>query len=218
MRWDRHLNPEQVNRMLNNRGPLYLVEYGKKEYLVIPRDAEKEGKGWWVLDEDGDLFHEYKFMKKLGVDIIGLGFDQLLNIFFDENETINKSDLTESQKKYLSNLNLEMFSKILNLFMRSNYSWWKEIKIDKFDYIGKKVYHLHGTLKVDEEWLNKQLYIFRNHPMDLNELTLGDIIYPDLGDELTSDIISVMNSTIKNEKNAKTNLILPFRYLKVIPE
>jgi hypothetical protein len=87
-----------MNRILNNRGPLYLVEYGKKEYIVIPSDSEKEGKGWWVLDQDGDLFHEYKFMNKLGVDIIGLGFDQLLNIFFDENETINKSDLTESQR------------------------------------------------------------------------------------------------------------------------
>jgi hypothetical protein len=101
--------------------------------------------------------------------------------------------------------------------MRSNYSWWKEIKIDKFDYNGRKTYNLHGTLKVDEEWLNKQLYIFRNHPMDLNKLTLGDIIYPDLGDELRSDIISVMNSTIKNEKDSKIDLT-PFRYLKVIPE
>jgi hypothetical protein len=80
----------QMNIILNNRGPLYLVEYGKKEYLVIPRDAEEEGKGWWVLDQYGDLFHEYKFMKKLGVDIIGLGFDQLLNIFFDEKESINE--------------------------------------------------------------------------------------------------------------------------------
>lgn len=101
--------------------------------------------------------------------------------------------------------------------MRSNYSWWKEIKIDKFDYNGKKEYSLHGTLKVDEEWLNKQLYIFRNLPMDLNALTLGDVIYPDLGDELRSDIISVMNSTIKNEKDPKINLTA-FRYLKVIPE
>jgi len=125
--------------------------------------------------------------------------------------------ITESQKKYLSNLNLEMFSKILNLYMRSNYSWWKEIKIDKFDYIGEKTYSLYGTLKVDEEWLDKQLYIFRNHPMDLNALTLGDVIYPDLGDELRSDIISVINSTIKNEKDPEIDLIL-FRYLKVIPE
>jgi hypothetical protein len=153
----------------------------------------------------------------LGVDIIGLGFDQLLNIFFDENETINKSDLTESQKKYLSKISLEKFSKILNLFMRSNYSWWKEIKIDKFDYIGKKEYSLHGTLKVDEECFSKQLDMFRNAPMDFNALTLGDIISGAMGDELRSDIISVMNSTIKNEKDPKINLS-PFRYLKVIPE
>jgi hypothetical protein len=77
-----------MNIILNNRGPLYLVEYGKKEYIVIPRDSEKEGKGWWVLDQDGDLSHEYDFMKKLGVHIIGLDFDQLLNMFFDENETV----------------------------------------------------------------------------------------------------------------------------------
>ncbi len=125
--------------------------------------------------------------------------------------------ITESQKKYLSKISLEMFSKILNLFMRSNYSWWKEIKIDKFDYNGKKEYSLHGTLKVDEEWLSKQIYMFRNAPIDINELTLGDVIYPDLGDELRSDIISVMNSTIKNEKDPKINLT-SFRYLKVIPE
>jgi hypothetical protein len=125
--------------------------------------------------------------------------------------------ITESQKKYLSNISLEKFSKILNIFMRSNYSWWKEIKIDKFDYIGKKEYSLHGTLKVDEEWFSKQLDMFRNAPKDLDELTLGDIISGAMGDELRSDIISVMNSTIKNEKDAKINLS-PFRYLKVIPE
>lgn len=109
--WDNNFfSPQQMNRILNNRGPLYLVEYGKKEYLVIPRDAEKEGKGWWVLDQYGDLFHEYKFMQILGVDIIGLGFDQLLNIFFDENETIKESNyktrrviITESKiKKYVN--------------------------------------------------------------------------------------------------------------------
>ena len=103
--WDNNFfSPQQMNRILNNRGPLYLVEYGKKEYLLIPRDAEKEGKGWWVLDQDGDLFHEYKFMKKLGIDIIGLGFDNLLDMFFDENETINESqaDYEERWDKFES--------------------------------------------------------------------------------------------------------------------
>ena len=52
MHWDRHFTPDYLNRTMNTRGPIFLLEYGKSEYLLISKDESTEE--WFIFDIDGD--------------------------------------------------------------------------------------------------------------------------------------------------------------------
>lgn len=203
MHWDRHFNPTQVNRLLNNRGPLYLVEYGKKEYLVIPKDREKEGKGWWVSDQDGDLFDESKFMKILGIEILGLGFDELLDMFFDENKNINETYNPDDEPNY------KVIEKVINKAMSKSFDWWKELSIYDLKFAQSRFregyYFIDGKLRVDLDWGASQWRHYHySYPFpgnsawddenDYSYTYFGDIIGGEEADEVRQKLLMILNS------------------------
>jgi hypothetical protein len=72
-----------IKRMLNNWGPMYLFNLNGKDYLYQDR-----GDFEWFIDTEGFEFVDNEIIEKLGVDVLGLDFEDVINIFFKEEDNI----------------------------------------------------------------------------------------------------------------------------------
>ena len=89
-----HFYPKDFNRMLNNGGPFYVLninkgykignQYVNKLYLYRPR---VDGSSY-LVDQDGYNNDEPTFLENLGVDVMGLTIEDLVNIYFNEEDQI----------------------------------------------------------------------------------------------------------------------------------
>ena len=89
-----HFYPKDFNRMLNDGGPFYVLNINKgykigntyvnKLYLYRPR---VDGSSY-LVDQDGYNKAEYTFLENLGVDVMGLTIEDLVNIYFNEEDQI----------------------------------------------------------------------------------------------------------------------------------
>ena len=89
-----HFYPKDFNRMLNNGGPFYVLninkgykignQYVNKLYLYRPR---VDGSSY-LVDQDGYNNAESTFLENLGVDVMGLTIEDLVNIYFNEEDQI----------------------------------------------------------------------------------------------------------------------------------
>jgi hypothetical protein len=96
MEFDRHFANGMINRYLNKFGPMYLFELDGYEYLYLDMgDHEK------FIDEKGNIFIENEIPERLGIDIMGLRFSDIINMYFNEEETLNESLISEETNKSL---------------------------------------------------------------------------------------------------------------------
>jgi len=80
MEFDRNIPSAMVNRYLNKFGPMYLFELDGHRYLYLDvGDHEK------FIDEKGNVFIENEIPERLGIDIMGLKFSDIIDIYFNEN-------------------------------------------------------------------------------------------------------------------------------------
>lgn len=200
MHWDRHFTPNQLNRIMNDRGPVYLIEYGKSEYLLIPNP--RSIKGWFVYDQEGDYMTDFDFMKKLGVEMLGIGINDLLELYFDENESINEMYNPDDEPNY------KVIEKVINKGMSKRFDWWKELSIYDLKITQSRFrdgyYFIDGKLKVDRDWGASQWkeyhysYSFPdNSAWDENDHSytyLGDIIGGEEADEIRQRLLTILNS------------------------
>ena len=81
MEFDRNIPSAMVNRYLNKFGPMYLFELDGHRYLYLDvGDHEK------FIDEKGNVFIENEIPERLGIDIMGLRFSDIIDIYFNEEE------------------------------------------------------------------------------------------------------------------------------------
>jgi hypothetical protein len=96
MEFDDVIGPDGIRRYLNNYGPMYLFELDGYEYLYLDMgDHEK------FIDEKGNIFIENEIPERLGIDIMGLRFSDIINMYFNEEETLNESLISEETNKSL---------------------------------------------------------------------------------------------------------------------
>jgi hypothetical protein len=88
-----HINQRTLNNYLNKFGPMYVFEIGKKLYL-----GQNQGRkdGWTIVDTGDRIVSEFKFMKMIGIEYLGLSMDNLLDEYFKE-ESINEQVTDEPE-------------------------------------------------------------------------------------------------------------------------
>jgi hypothetical protein len=90
MEFDRHFANGMINRYLNKFGPMYLFELDGYEYLYLDMgDHEK------FIDEKGNIFIENEIPERLGIDVMGLRFSDVIDMYFNEEE---EDIITESKQ------------------------------------------------------------------------------------------------------------------------
>jgi hypothetical protein len=81
MEFDRHFANGMINRYLNKFGPMYLFELDGYEYLYLDMgDHEK------FIDEKGNIFIENEIPERLGIDVMGLRFSNIIDLYFKEED------------------------------------------------------------------------------------------------------------------------------------
>lgn len=89
-----HFYPKSFNRMLNDGGPFYVLNINKgykigntyvnKLYLYRPR---VDGSSY-LVDQDGYNKAESTFLENLGIDVMGLTIEDLIDLYFNEEDQI----------------------------------------------------------------------------------------------------------------------------------
>ena len=81
MEFDRYIPSGMINRYLNMYGPMYLFELDGKKYLYLDMgDHEK------FIDEDASVFIDNEIPERLGIDVMGLRFSDIVDIYFKEED------------------------------------------------------------------------------------------------------------------------------------
>ena len=97
MEFDQGISPEMVRRYLNFFGPMYLFELDGKKYVYQDR-----GDYDFFMDEEGFDYVDNEIPEILGIDVMGLRFSDIINMYFNEGEEpLNES--TDKNKKFLTN-------------------------------------------------------------------------------------------------------------------
>jgi len=113
MEFDEGISPDLVRRMLNNWGPMYLFNLNGKDYLYQDR-----GEYEWFIDTEGFEFVDNEIIGKLGVDVLGLDFSDLIKVFYTEDQSINEStekDYTSLIDKFISEYDFPDYFKGYNI-------------------------------------------------------------------------------------------------------
>jgi hypothetical protein len=71
---------------LNAFGPMYFFELGDYEYLY-----QNRGNKDWFIDEYGHVYIKGEFLERFGIDVMGLRFSDIVNIYFNEGEPLNEN-------------------------------------------------------------------------------------------------------------------------------
>ena len=100
MEFDDVIGPDGIRRYLNFWGPMYLIEIDGMRFLYQDR-GDTDGRFEWFLGEDGIDYVDNEIPEKLGIDIMGLRFSDIIDMYFNEEETLNES--TDKNKKFLTN-------------------------------------------------------------------------------------------------------------------
>lgn len=103
-----HISPRALNNYLNNFGPMYVFEIGKKLYL-----GQNQGRkdGWTIVDIGDRLIPEFEFMKLLGIESLGLSMDDLLDQYFSE----------ESLNEQTNDMSVDRMSDVLESYLDNNF-------------------------------------------------------------------------------------------------
>ena len=71
----------EVTSYLKRFGPMYFFELGDYEYLYQDR-----GNKDWFIDEYGHVYDKDEFLERLGLDVLGLRFSDIIDMYFKEED------------------------------------------------------------------------------------------------------------------------------------
>ena len=83
MEFDRYISTGMINRYLNKFGPMYLFELDGKKYLYLDVGVHEK-----FIDEKGNVFIENEIPERLGIDIMGLRFSDIIDLYFSEEDEV----------------------------------------------------------------------------------------------------------------------------------
>ena len=81
MEFDEGISPELIKMFLNHWGDMYLFDLDGKKYLYQDRDEFE-----WFLGEDGYDYVDNEITDKLNIDVMGLRFSDIIDMYFNEGE------------------------------------------------------------------------------------------------------------------------------------
>jgi len=81
MEFDECLSSESINRWLNYFGPMYKFELDGVKYLYQDRNTFE-----WFMDEDCNDYVDDEIHERLGINLLGLKFSDVINMYFEEEE------------------------------------------------------------------------------------------------------------------------------------
>ena len=81
MEFDEGISPELIKMFLNHWGDMYLFDLDGKKYLYQDRDEFE-----WFLGEDGYDYVDNEITEKLNIDVMGLRFSDIIDMYFNEGE------------------------------------------------------------------------------------------------------------------------------------
>jgi hypothetical protein len=91
MEFDDVIGPDGIRRYLNFWGPMYLIEIDGMRFLYQDR-VHTDIRFEWFLGEDGIDYVDNEIPEKLGIDIIGLRFSDILDMYFNEGEVVTENE------------------------------------------------------------------------------------------------------------------------------
>lgn len=94
MEFDDGIAPSTINMYLNHWGPMYLFELDGVKYLY-----QNRGDFEMFIDEEGYDYVDDEIPEQLGISVLGLRFSDIINMYFNEEETLNES--VDKNKKFL---------------------------------------------------------------------------------------------------------------------
>jgi hypothetical protein len=94
--FDEGVGPVLIDQFIHYWGPMYLFKYYGKKYLYQSRDEYE-----MFIDEDGYDYVDGEILEHLGIDVTGLKFSDVIDIYSNEEETLNES--TDKNKRFLTN-------------------------------------------------------------------------------------------------------------------
>jgi len=95
---NRYLSHPQYNRAMNSHGPFYHIIGNDLNFLVQPR-SDENGETWIGRTNDGEPANDSLVLKNLGLNMLGLSLSNIIDLYFneDESDTISEN-ITESKK------------------------------------------------------------------------------------------------------------------------
>jgi len=100
MEFDDVIGPDGIRRYLNFWGPMYLIEIDGMRFLYQDR-VDTDGRFEWFLGEDGIDYVDNEIIERLGIDVMGLRFSDILDMYFNEEESLNED--VDKNKRFLKN-------------------------------------------------------------------------------------------------------------------
>ena len=87
MEFDEGISPELIKMFLNHWGDMYLFDLDGKKYLYQDRDEFE-----WFLGEDGYDYVDNEITEKLNIDVMGLRFSDIIDMYFNEGEVVTEDE------------------------------------------------------------------------------------------------------------------------------
>ena len=82
MDFDEGIGPKTINMWLNYFGPMYLFELDGTKYLYQDR-----GDFEYFIDQKGFEYMDDEIHERLGINLLGLKFSDIINMYFNEEES-----------------------------------------------------------------------------------------------------------------------------------
>jgi hypothetical protein len=79
--FDNVIHPRTINTWLNYWGPMYLFELDGTKYLY-----QDKGDHEYFIDQEGYEYMDDEIHEKIGIDLLGLKFSDIINMYFNEEE------------------------------------------------------------------------------------------------------------------------------------
>lgn len=96
MEFDRYMESQTINYYLNKFGPMYLFELDGKKYIY-----QDIGNYETFIKEDGGIHTDKEILERLGIDVMGLRFSDIIDIYFNKEDIIWKlSSLKANTKNF----------------------------------------------------------------------------------------------------------------------
>jgi hypothetical protein len=84
--FDEGVGPVLIDQFIHYWGPMYLFKYYGKKYLYQGRDEYE-----MFIDEDGYDYVDGEILEHLGIDVTGLKFSDIIDIYSNEGEPLNEN-------------------------------------------------------------------------------------------------------------------------------